>query len=36
MTIKDDLHHLVNELDRDAVGKLLEYVQWLTLTKTSS
>jgi hypothetical protein len=26
MTVKDDLHHLVDELDEDAVGELLEYV----------
>lgn len=30
MTLKDDLLHLVNELDEDAVGELLEYAQWLT------
>jgi hypothetical protein len=30
MTVKDDLHHLVDELDEDAVGELLEYAQWLT------
>jgi hypothetical protein len=30
MTTKDDLHHLVDELDEDAVGELLEYAQWLS------
>jgi hypothetical protein len=29
MTIKDDLHHLVDELDEDAADELLEYAQWL-------
>ena len=29
MTSKDDLHHLVDELDEEAVGELLEYAQWL-------
>ena len=29
MTVRDDLHHLVDELDEDAVGELLEYAQWL-------
>ena len=28
MTVRDDLHHLVDELDEDAVGELLEYAQW--------
>ena len=30
MTTKDDLHHLVDELNEDAVGELLEYAQWLS------
>jgi hypothetical protein len=30
MTTKDDLHHLVDELDDDAVGELLDYAQWLS------
>jgi hypothetical protein len=30
MTVKDDLHHLVDELDEDAVGELLEYAQWVS------
>ncbi len=29
MTIKDDLHHLVDELDEAAADELLEYAQWL-------
>ncbi len=29
MTIKDDLRHLVDELDEDAADKLLEYARWL-------
>jgi len=29
MTIKDELLHLVDGLDEDAVGDLLEYAQWL-------
>ena len=29
MTIKDDLHHLVEELDEDAADELLEYARWL-------
>jgi predicted transcriptional regulator len=29
VTVKDDLHHLVDELDEDAVGELLEYAHWL-------
>jgi len=30
MTVKDDLHHLVDELDEAAADELLEYAQWLT------
>jgi hypothetical protein len=30
MTTKDDLLHLVDELNEDAVGELLEYAQWLS------
>jgi hypothetical protein len=30
MTVKDDLHHLVDELGEAAVGELLEYAQWLS------
>ncbi len=30
MTVKDDLHHLVDELDEGAADELLEYAQWLT------
>lgn len=29
MTTKDDLHHLVDELDAAAADELLEYAQWL-------
>lgn len=29
MTIKDDLHHLVDELGEDAADELLEYGRWL-------
>ena len=29
MTVKDDLHHLVDELDEAAADELLEYAQWL-------
>lgn len=29
MTTKDELLHLVDELDEDAVGELLDYAQWL-------
>jgi len=29
MTTKDDLHHLVDELDEAAADELLEYAQWL-------
>ncbi len=32
-TIKDDLHHLVDELDEDAVGELLDYAHWLAADK---
>jgi predicted transcriptional regulator len=30
VTVKDDLHHLVDELDEAAADELLEYAQWLT------
>jgi len=30
MTVKDDLHHLVDQLDEEAADELLEYAQWLT------
>jgi hypothetical protein len=30
VTTKDDLLHLVDELNEDAVGELLEYAQWLS------
>jgi hypothetical protein len=30
MTTKDDLHHLVDELDEAAADELLEYAHWLT------
>jgi ABC-type molybdate transport system ATPase subunit len=30
MTTKDDLLHLVDELDEDAVGELLDYAHWLS------
>jgi hypothetical protein len=29
MTIEDELHQLLNELDEDAAAELLEYAQWL-------
>ena len=29
MTTKDDLHHLVDELDEAAADELLDYAQWL-------
>jgi hypothetical protein len=29
MTTKDDLHHLVDQLDEEDVGELLEYARWL-------
>ncbi len=29
MTTKDDLHHLVDELDDAAADELLDYAQWL-------
>jgi hypothetical protein len=29
MTTKDDLHHLVDELDAAAADELLDYAQWL-------
>ena len=29
MTTRDDLLHLVDELDEDAVGELLDYAHWL-------
>src|SRR5258708_2065306 len=30
MTTKADLHNLVDELDEDAVGELLDYAHWLS------
>ena len=30
MTVKDDLHQLVDELDEAAADELLEYARWLT------
>ena len=29
MTTKDDLHHLVDQLDEGAADELLEYARWL-------
>jgi len=29
MTVKDELLELVDQLDEEAVGELLEYAQWL-------
>jgi hypothetical protein len=29
MTTKDDLFHLVDQLDDDDVGELLDYARWL-------
>ncbi len=29
MTVKDDLHQLVDKLDEAAADELLEYAQWL-------
>ena len=29
MSVQDELHHLVDQLDEDAAGELLEYAQWL-------
>jgi hypothetical protein len=29
MTIKDDLYRLVDQLDDDDVGELLDYARWL-------
>ena len=29
MTLKDDLHHLVDQLDDEAADELLECAQWL-------
>lgn len=29
MTVKDDLHHLVDQLDEEAADELLEYARWL-------
>jgi hypothetical protein len=29
MTIKDELHELIDQLDDDSAGELLEYAQWL-------
>ena len=34
MTIKDDLHHLVDELDEDAARQALAYLQGLRLPRT--
>jgi hypothetical protein len=31
MTVKDDLHHLVDELDEDAARKALAYLRMLSL-----
>jgi hypothetical protein len=33
MTVKDDLHHLVDELDEDAARKALAYLQDLRLPR---
>lgn len=33
MTVKDDLHHLVDELDEAEADELLEYARWLTATE---
>ena len=30
MATKDELHQLVDRLDEDAAGELLEYAQWLS------
>ena len=30
MTVKDDLHHLVDQLDESAADELLEYARWLS------
>jgi hypothetical protein len=29
MTTKDDLYHLVDQLDEEDVGELLDYARWL-------
>jgi hypothetical protein len=29
MTVKDDLHHLVDQLDEAAADELLDYARWL-------
>jgi hypothetical protein len=29
MTVKDDLHHLVDQLDEPAADELLDYARWL-------
>jgi hypothetical protein len=29
MTVKDDLHHLVGQLDEAAADELLDYARWL-------
>jgi hypothetical protein len=29
MTTKDDLHHLIDQLDEEAADELLEYAKWL-------
>ena len=35
MTLKDDLHHLVDELDEEAARQALAYLQTLRLPRTS-
>jgi predicted transcriptional regulator len=29
MSVKDELHTLVDQLDEEAIGELLEYARWL-------
>ena len=29
MTVRDDLHHLVDQLDDEAADELLQYARWL-------
>ena len=29
MSVKDELHTLVDQLDEEAIGELLDYAQWL-------
>jgi len=29
MIVKEDLHHLVDQLDEEDVGELLDYARWL-------